>query len=516
MRLAMPWPRERAGGLWYWAAGGGALLHPLLFAVFPPLSLFVQNQSEIELGVLWWPIAICVGTAGGLFALFLLVTRRVDKAGALASMVVVWFFYFGVFFENVGLGLPQGAFFAVWVLLLVAGAYGVVRARGSLLSLTVVALVAAAALAIPSIVKIATYQSGHPGLAASDPRLWPTALPTPPRAAGARPDIYVIVPDDYARPDVLRRYFHYRDTAFLAALRTRGFILSPQARSPYSDSESNIAAEVNMDYLTRLPKILGANSQDVRPVKRVEEDNRAARLLAPLGYRYVHLDTDEVTFAGGNPHISSTAPPDSFANLWLHKSALRLIGGPIGFNEAGMNARFRSSVRSQFAALEAEARRPGPKFVFFHTLLPHDPYVFGAGGQAVTFPGTTDESLGNRLGMRYYLAQLKHLNGRILAAVDAILKGARRPPVIVIEADEGFQGDPGTFGDATANDIRVKGLVALHLPGPGVAEPPQPPNTVNTLRYVFNRYLGARYPMLRSASYPEADFPYRWEPMRVR
>ena len=102
----MPRPRERAGGLWYWAAGG-ALLHPLLFAVFPALSLFVQNQSEIELSVLWWPIAICVGAAAGLFALFLLVTRRVDKAGALATMVVVWFFYSGASSRASGSACPR-------------------------------------------------------------------------------------------------------------------------------------------------------------------------------------------------------------------------------------------------------------------------------------------------------------------------------------------------------------------------------------------------------------------------
>jgi len=60
-----------------------------------------------------------------------------------------------------------------------------------------------------------------------------------------------------------------------------------------------------MDYLSGLPRILGEKSQDVRPIKTLIQDNRAARLLKPLGYRYVHLDTDEVTFASGQPpHIA--------------------------------------------------------------------------------------------------------------------------------------------------------------------------------------------------------------------
>jgi hypothetical protein len=45
---------------------------------------------------------------------------------------------------------------------------------------------------------------------------------------------------------------------------------------------------------------------------------------------------------------------------------------------------------------------------------------------------------------------------------------------------------------------------------------PRPPNTVNTLRFVFNQYVGTSYKMLRSASYPEGDLPYQFEEMHVK
>jgi hypothetical protein len=78
------------------------------------------------------------------------------------------------------------------------------------------------------------------------------------------------------------------------------------------------------------------------------------------------------------------------------------------------------------------------------------------------------------------------------------------------------QANPQPFGGAAMEQIRVKGLTALHLPGHARAGVPAPPNTVNTLRFVFNQYLGTHYPMLRSASYPEGDLPYQWDEMRVR
>ena len=377
--------------------------------------------------------------------------------------------------------------------------------------------VGAFVLIVGPVARIAIYQANHPAISISDPRLWPDRLPKPALPSGTRrPDIYFIIPDDYARIDVLRRYFHYGDAGFLRQLKRRGFLISEEARSPYSDSEMNIAATLNMEYLSRLPSILGKKSEDVRPVRRLIADSRASRLLKSLGYRYIHLDTDEVTFPAGNPHVSSASVPDSLTSLWLQKSVLRLLGGKLGFDDAARNERFRKSVRSTFSQLAAVPQDPRPKFVVFHTLLPHDPYVFGAQGQAVAFPNHSDQALGSKVGMAYYLRQLRFLNRKLLEAVDAILAHSSTPPVIVIQSDEGFQANPETFGEAAMQQIRVKGLSAFYLPGVGPARVPQPPNTVNTLRFVFNRYFGTRYKLLRSASYPELDFPYQFKEMLVR
>ena len=99
----------------------------------------------------------------------------------------------------------------------------------------------------------------------------------------------------------------------------------------------------------------------------------------------------------------------------------------------------------------------------------------------------------------------------VRTTVSAILAHAKRPPVIVLAADEGFSVEPEVFGEAAMQQIRVKGISALYLPGldhPGI---PTPPNSVNTLRFVFNHYLGTHYKMLDSASYPEGDSAYDYK-----
>jgi len=326
----------------------------------------------------------------------------------------------------------------------------------------------------------------------------------------------VIIPDDYARSDILKRYFHYDNAAFRRALKSRGFVISDDVRSPYSDSEMNIAAEVNLDYVNGLGRILGAGSQDVRPVRRLIHDSRASRILNEIGYRYIHMDTDLVTFPAGNPHISSIDSPDSFTTLWLQGTVLGEVGGPLGFTDEAVNARFRKTIRKGFSQLEDVPSEPGPKFVLFHTIIPHDPYIFGPRGEAVTFKDPSGEAHTMRIGMTYYLRQLRYVETLLLEAVDAIKARSNEPPVIVILSDEGFEGNEEVLGEEPMRDIRLKGVAAFHLPGKRNATPPRELNAVNAMRFVFNQTLGTRYPLLENASYPELDAPYHFEEMPVR
>ena len=140
--------------------------------------------------------------------------------------------------------------------------------------------------------------------------------------------------------------------------------------------------------------------------------------------------------------------------------------------------------------------------------------MFGAGGQAVRFPGRSDADLGSPWACRYLPSPSFSRSITLLAAVDAIKARSKTPPVIVIQSDEEFE-------EATSSarpPIRTSGSRACSpcRCRTRAAHPPAPPTTVNTLRYVFDRVFRTGYPMLRAASFPELDFPYQYEAMRVR
>jgi hypothetical protein len=68
---------------------------PMLFAVFPLLSLFADNQTEVELTVLWRPLVFSLLASAVLYGLFLLIFKSGAKAAILASLVVTVFFTWG-------------------------------------------------------------------------------------------------------------------------------------------------------------------------------------------------------------------------------------------------------------------------------------------------------------------------------------------------------------------------------------------------------------------------------------
>src|ERR1700710_2275216 len=130
----------------------------VLFALFPLLSLFAHNQSEITVGVLWLPLGICVVVAAATFVAALAVTRHPAKAGILASLLVVAFFYYGIFNELD----PPAWLLPVWLVGFLIAVVVLLRTRRALTTLGVILVFGAAALVLPQVASIVIYQVRHP------------------------------------------------------------------------------------------------------------------------------------------------------------------------------------------------------------------------------------------------------------------------------------------------------------------------------------------------------------------
>ena len=122
---------------------------PMVFAAFPLLTLFADNQTEIELAVLWWPLLYSMTAAAVLYALFLLIFKSAAKAAILASLVVTVFFTWGIYSDRVSL--------PVWLGLFVVAAVVVVWTKRGLSTLTLGLSVAAIVLIVGPVSRIVSY-----------------------------------------------------------------------------------------------------------------------------------------------------------------------------------------------------------------------------------------------------------------------------------------------------------------------------------------------------------------------
>ncbi len=58
----------------------GLICIPFLLAAAPLLSIYRDNQTEVELGALWWPLLLLALISAALYGLFWLVLRDGPKA----------------------------------------------------------------------------------------------------------------------------------------------------------------------------------------------------------------------------------------------------------------------------------------------------------------------------------------------------------------------------------------------------------------------------------------------------
>jgi hypothetical protein len=83
---------------------------------------------------------------------------------------------------------------------------------------------------------------------------------------------------------------------------------------------------------------------------------------------------------------------------------------------------------------------PGPKFVFAHLVVPHQPFVFGPNGESFVIPEKVHKGntyYTNRDYQLGYANQVAFISDRIAQVVESILEKSSIPPIIIIQGDHG-------------------------------------------------------------------------------
>jgi hypothetical protein len=328
------------------------------------------------------------------------------------------------------------------------------------------------------------------------------------RAAGRLPDIYYIILDGYARPDVMKEQFDLDVSGFVDHLERRGFFVARNATANYAQTPLCLSSSLNGTYLDEMVRGL---ERDQTALKDFIGRNDVVATLRPLGYRFVTFATgfEPTEHPQADRYLSPRPYMTEFQRMVVDLTPARAVWPDPRQLDPFQMARERS--RYLLDRLPTVAADPRPTFTLAHLVCPHPPIVFGANGEDI---GHEHESfiLFNRKNhgrfekpevfRRGYRDQAAYVTRRVQETIDRILAESPEPPIIIVQSDHGSELELDMESVENTNlHERMSILNAYYFPGghyDGLYDSISP---VNSFRAVFNTFFGARLPLLPDRSY---------------
>lgn len=366
----------------------------------------------------------------------------------------------------------------------------------------------------------------------------PPALASAPKAASmaAKPDIYYIMLDDYASPEILKSQFGYDMSDFTQFLSDNGFYIPSNSHQLYPYTTMSLASTMTANYNSDMIRQFAKSSeQTIIPYNLAVRNSPVANHLKSLGYSYNLI---------GNWYETSNLSPlanhqfgqeglltlfghtfilDNFPKQQLSESVIWKFLPPklmIGkFNLLGyVNASTPDMTLASLQELKSAINQPpGGRFIFAHFLVPHEPYYFNADGSISR--DIDGDNTGKPIKQKY-VDQVKFINNKLKDIISSIKRQSQGQAVVLLQSDEGpspldlndSNFDQMGVQDALQNtdmrdwsdaDLQLKygNLAAYAVPAANPADLGAGTSSVNVFRLVFNSYFGENLPYLADCFY---------------
>lgn len=392
----------------------------------------------------------------------------------------------------------------------------------------------------------ARYLEIHKGLSYSYPA---PNLSKPANSPAEKPDIYYLLFDRYTSADTLKSNFKYDNSDLMNFLKDNDFVTRDGAYSNYPFTTPSVSSTMSMNYLPEFKDMFDSgkdgNWDNLFPYRSILNNPPVAQILKQNDYKYnqvsswwdftrlrVKADSDptksfRINFFGAKFYLSDVQRDiihKSIFSPWLKKG---VTIGDAKIVKYDLDRSPAENFNSQIDALKtiaASGDKAQPNFTFAHILAPHPPYVFNEDGSA---PSYDNEANDNGVPERTkYTNEITYINKRIKETLTYI-KTQSPNAVIVLQADEGpypeqFRGamTPYNYYDPAnlpLDQMKQKfGILAsYYMPGVDKEELKNLDASVNSFRFVLNKYLGYDLPMLPNCQIAMGNKfrPYKYELM---
>jgi len=313
----------------------------------------------------------------------------------------------------------------------------------------------------------------------------------------SKPDIFLIIADQYTGETALKKVFNFDNTPFENELERRGFHIAKKSSSNYNLTPFSIASTLNMDYLTL--KQGPQNYNGIIHSYQVIRNSRVLKFLMASNYRFYNCSIFD--FEGQPAHKYAfflhyginLVTSQTFTNRLVKDFRSDILTGRFGPKAQKKIAyeylHFNDNILDLTRNIAVQ-QTSAPKFIYTHLMMPHYPYYFDGNGN----PLPLEKLSGIRkVTPKDYIEYLKYTNGKLLQLVDDILQTSPTPPVILLLGDHGFQ-------NKTNHTYDFINLNAVYFPDKNYAGFYDTITNVNQFRVVFNAFLGQHLPLLKDST----------------
>jgi hypothetical protein len=318
----------------------------------------------------------------------------------------------------------------------------------------------------------------------------------------SKPDIYLIIADEYAGQTQLKELFQFDNSGFENALRKRGFHLVQDARSNYNSSPFSVASMFNMNYLEGIEGD-DDKKHDVKLCFEQINRNNMVRFFKGAGYQLINysiFNFDHQPSTNLIPFFPTNDRLISAQTFWSRLERDLFFHLHLAFDsQPKINRPYYDVLRSNeenIAQLQREVSRMSlqPRFVYTHVMMPHYPYYFDKEGNP--FPAETIGQDGPFGKESNYVSYLQYSNKKFLTLIDHILLRSKIPPIIIFMSDHGFR----FYNPSLDLKYQFMNINAVFLPNKNFQDFYTGLSNVNQFRVLLNAAFGQKLPILKDST----------------
>jgi hypothetical protein len=317
----------------------------------------------------------------------------------------------------------------------------------------------------------------------------------------AKPDIYLILLDQYPGGIALKEVFDFDNSAFEDELNRRGFHITQKSSSNYNLTPFSMASILNMDYLSS--EMGGKNHLNVSYSYDIVRNNQALKFLTAQGYKFYNYSVFD--FPGQPAHQYGSFFPygtklitmQTFTGRLINDIRADILTGKLKFKGlqkkiAYEHLQFNDEIYELTKDVSNE-KKSIPKFVYSHFIMPHWPYYFDSKGNPMP-----EEKLSGfrKTNAHDFIEYLQYCNKKILELTDHLLNNSPSPPIIILLSDHGFR-HPEKHVDRKYDFMNLN---SIYLPDKNYSSFPDSMTNVNFFRILFNSNFGQRLPLLKDST----------------